>query len=62
MLLLVFYNVRSERELMDTLPEGIELFQSRFKIFDDLLGDDIGIGEVVGGFEGFVLEPEDQQF
>jgi hypothetical protein len=23
------------------------------------LGDDIVIGEIVGGFEGFVLEPED---
>jgi hypothetical protein len=35
------------------------LFQGRFKVFDDLGCNNIGIGEVVGGFEGFVLEPED---
>jgi len=35
-----------------------ELLQGSFKIFDNLLCDDVGIGKVVGGFEGFVLEPE----
>lgn len=30
----------------------------RFQI-RDLLGDNVGIREVVGGFEGVVLEPED---
>ena len=36
-----------------------ELLQCRFEVFHDLLGDDVGIGEVVGGFERFVFEPED---
>ena len=36
-----------------------ELFESGFKVFDDLLGKDIGIMEVVGLFEDFVTELED---
>ena len=36
-----------------------ELFEGGFEIFDDLLGENIGIGEIVGFFEAFVAEPED---
>jgi hypothetical protein len=36
-----------------------ELFESGFEVFDDLLGENIGIGEIVGFFEAFVSEPED---
>jgi hypothetical protein len=36
-----------------------ELLQRSFQVFHDLQRDDVWIGEVVGGFEGFVLEPED---
>jgi len=35
-----------------------ELFESGFEVFDDFLGEDVGIGEVVGFFEAFVSEPE----
>ena len=46
--------------LFPQIPHDLpELLQRRFQVFHDLLGDDIGIGEVVGGFEGVVLEPED---
>jgi hypothetical protein len=31
-----------------------ELFQSRFEVFDDFLGEDVGIGKVVGFFEAFI--------
>jgi len=31
-----------------------ELFEGGFAIFDDLLGENIGIGEIVGFFETFV--------
>lgn len=33
-----------------------ELLKRRFQVFHDLQGDDIRIGEVVGGFEGFVSQ------
>jgi hypothetical protein len=36
-----------------------ELFEGGFQIFDDFLGEDVGIREVVGFFEAFVSEPED---
>jgi len=36
-----------------------ELFQSAFEVFDDFLGENVGIGEIVGFFEAFVSEPED---
>ena len=36
-----------------------ELFEGGFEGFDDLLGEDIWIGEIVGFFEPFVFEPED---
>jgi hypothetical protein len=35
------------------------LFDCDFEVFDDFLGEDIWIGEVVGFFEAFVSEPED---
>jgi hypothetical protein len=35
------------------------LFEGRFEVFDDFLGEEVGIGEVVGLFETFVSEPED---
>jgi hypothetical protein len=30
------------------------LFEDGFEIFDDLLGEDVGIGKVVGFFEALV--------
>jgi len=36
-----------------------ELFEGSFKIFDDFLGEHVGIGRVIGLFEAFVSEPED---
>jgi len=36
-----------------------ELGESRLQVFDDLLSDDVGIGEVRAVFEAFVLKPED---
>ena len=35
------------------------MFESRFEVFDDFLGENIGIGEIVGLFQAFVSEPED---
>jgi len=35
------------------------LFEGGFEIFDDFLGEDIRIGEIVGFFEAIVSEPED---
>jgi hypothetical protein len=35
------------------------LFESGFEIFDDFLGEHVGIGEIVGVFEASVSEPED---
>jgi len=36
-----------------------ELFKGRFEVFDDLLGEYVGIREIVGLFEAFISEPED---
>ena len=36
-----------------------ELFEGGFEVFDDFLGENVGIREVVGFFEAFVSEPED---
>jgi hypothetical protein len=35
------------------------LFEGGFVVFDNLLSESIGIGEVVGFFETFVSKPED---
>jgi hypothetical protein len=35
------------------------MFQDGFEIFDDFLGENVGIGQIVGVFEAFRLEPED---
>jgi len=35
------------------------LFEGGFEIFDDVVGENIGIREVVTFFEAFVTEPED---
>jgi len=35
------------------------LFERGFEVFDDLLGENVGIGEIVGLFEAFVSKPED---
>jgi hypothetical protein len=36
------------------------LFERGFEVFDDFLGEDIGLGgEIVGLFQAFVSEPED---
>ena len=36
-----------------------ESFEGGFKVVDDLLGENVGLGEIVGFFEDFVAEPED---
>jgi hypothetical protein len=38
-----------------------ELFQSGFEVFDDFLGQNVGVGQVVGLFQAFVSQPEDIQ-
>ena len=35
------------------------MFEGGFEIFDDFLGEDVGIGKIIGFFECFVSEPED---
>jgi hypothetical protein len=34
------------------------LFEGGFEVIDDFLGENVGIGEIVGVFEAFVAEPE----
>jgi hypothetical protein len=36
-----------------------ELFEGGFKVFDNFLGENVGLWEVIGLFEAFVKEPED---
>jgi hypothetical protein len=36
-----------------------ESFDDDFDVIDDFLGENVGIGKVVGAFEAFVPEPED---
>jgi len=38
-----------------------ELFEGGFEVFDDFLGENVGIGKIVGVFKAFVPEPEDGQ-
>jgi hypothetical protein len=35
------------------------LFEGGFEVNDDFLGENVGIGKIVGGFEAFVSKPED---
>jgi hypothetical protein len=35
------------------------LFEGGFEVLDDFLGENVGIGEIVGVFKAFVSEPED---
>ena len=35
------------------------MFQGGFEVFDNFLGENVGIGRVVGSFAAFVSEPED---
>jgi hypothetical protein len=35
------------------------LFEASFEVFDDFLGEDIGVGKIVGFFEAFISQPED---
>ena len=36
----------------------MELFEGGFEVFDNLLGETVGIGEIVRLFQAFVAEPE----
>jgi len=36
-----------------------ELFEGGFEVVDDFLGENVGIGEIVGVFEALVSEPKD---
>ena len=41
-------------------PRGlVGLFTSGFEVVDDFLGENVGIGKIVGVFEAFISEPED---
>ena len=35
------------------------MFEDGFEVFDDFLGEDVRIGEIVGFFQAFISEPED---
>jgi hypothetical protein len=35
------------------------LFEGGFEIFDDFLGENVGIWKIVGFFEALISEPED---
>jgi hypothetical protein len=35
------------------------LFERGFEVVDDFLGENVGIGKIVGVFEAFISEPED---
>jgi hypothetical protein len=37
------------------------LFEGGFKVFDDFLGENVGVRKVVGCFQGFVSEPADDR-
>jgi hypothetical protein len=49
------FDIRSTQVIRDFA----ELFQGGFEVIDDFLGENVGIGEIVGDFEAFVSEPED---
>ncbi len=36
-----------------------ELFETGFEGFDDFLGENVGVGQIVGFFQAFVSQPED---
>jgi len=36
-----------------------ELFEGGFEVLDDFLGENVGIGKIVGVFEAFVSQPGD---
>jgi hypothetical protein len=36
-----------------------KLFEDWFEVLDDFLGENVGIGKVVGIFEAFASEPKD---
>jgi hypothetical protein len=45
------------RRLFDQVVRDFaELFQSGFEVFDDFLGNNVWIGDVVGFFEAFVSQ------
>jgi hypothetical protein len=35
------------------------LFEGGFEVIDDFLGENVGIGKIVGVFEALVYKPED---
>jgi len=35
------------------------LFEGGFEVFDDFLGENVGVGQIVGVFEAFISEPQD---
>jgi len=53
-LLSVLKPVRTE-----IIRDFAELFEGGFEVFDDFLGGNVRVGQVVGFFEGFVSKPED---
>lgn len=47
--------------LFELLADAQKLFQRRLEVLDDLQGQDLGLGEVLGVFEALVFQPEDVQ-
>jgi hypothetical protein len=45
--------------LSTTVSRLSSLYQSPQLVFDDFLGENVRIGEIVGFFEAFVSQPED---
>jgi hypothetical protein len=45
--------------LSQVIRDLAELFESGFEVIGDLLGENVGIGKIVGVFQAFVPEPED---
>jgi hypothetical protein len=50
---------RNEGLALQIVCDVSELLESSLEVFNDLLRDHAGAGEVGAFFEGFVLEPED---
>jgi len=44
---------------LQVIRDFTELFEGGFEVFDDFLGENVGVGEIVRVFEAFVSEPED---
>jgi hypothetical protein len=56
----IFYRSFSVNHSQHTkIGDFAELFEGGFEGFDNLLGENFGIAEIIGFFEAFVSQPED---